>query len=96
MNVITKQNVLKAFYQFDKKKMPIMEINGKLSASMDVAVRKKLCEEWLNAFCTVDADIFDRAAEIALATCKKYPEEPEMWDFIGVRGPKSGRRLRNP
>lgn len=34
------------------------------------------------AFCTVDADIFDRAAEIALATCKKYPEEPEMWDFI--------------
>ena len=47
MNVITKQNVLKAFYQFDKKKMPVMEINGKLSASMDVAVRKKLCEEWL-------------------------------------------------
>lgn len=82
MNLITKQNVLKAFYQFDKKKIPIMEINGKLSASMDVAMRKKLCEEWLNAFCTVDADIFDKATELALAVCKKYPEEVEMWDFI--------------
>ena len=82
MNVITKQNVLKAFYQFDKKKMPIMEINGKLSASMDIAMRKRLCDEWLVAFRTVDAVVFDKAAELALASCKKYPEESEMWDFI--------------
>ena len=82
MNVITKQNVLKAFYQFDKKKMPIMEINGKLSASMDIAMRKRLCDEWLVAFRTVDAVVFDKAAELALASCKKYPDELEMWDFI--------------
>ena len=80
MNVITKQNVLKAFYQFDKKKMPIIEINGKLSASMDIAMRKRLCDEWLVAFRTVDAVVFDKAAELALASCKKYPEESEMWD----------------
>lgn len=70
MNVITKQNVLKAFYQFDKKKMPIVEINGKLSASMDIAMRKRLCDEWLVAFRTVDAVVFDKAAELALASCK--------------------------
>lgn len=70
MNVITKQNVLKAFYQFDKKKMPIMEINGKLSASMDIAMRKRLCDEWLVAFRTVDAVVFDKAAELALLPVK--------------------------
>ena len=85
MNVITKQNVLKAFYQFDKKKMPIMEINGKLSASMDIAMRKRLCDEWLVAFRTVDAVVFDKAAELALASCKKYPDELEMWDFIRLQ-----------
>lgn len=82
MNVITKQNVLKAFYQFDKKKIPIMAINGQLSASMDIAMRKRLCETWLNAFCTVDAVIFDNATKLALAVCKKYPDEAEMWEFI--------------
>lgn len=82
MNVITKQNVLKAFYQFDKKKVPIVEINGKLSTSMDIAMRKRLCDEWLVAFRTVDSVVFDKAAELALASCKKYPEESEMWDFI--------------
>lgn len=82
MNVITKQNVLKAFYQFDKKKMPIMEINGKLSASMDIAMRKRRVMNGWVAFRTVDAVVFDKAAELALASCKKYPDELEMWDFI--------------
>lgn len=55
--------------------MPIIEINGKLSASMDIAMRKRLCDEWLVAFRTVDAVVFDKAAELALASCKKYPDE---------------------
>lgn len=57
MKTITEQDVLKAFYRFDCQKLPVMDINGSFTTSMDVAMRKRLCAEWMDAFAGLEADI---------------------------------------
>lgn len=84
MRAITEQDVLKAFYRFDCKKLPVMDINGSFTTSMDVAMRKRLCAEWMDAFAGLEADIFAKAADIALTNCKKYPTLDEMFEFIAL------------
>ena len=72
MKTITEQDVLKAFYRFDCKKMPVLDINGSLTPSMDVTMHKKLCAEWLECFRGLETELFEKAAQIALERCKKY------------------------
>lgn len=84
MRVITERDVLKVFYRFDCKKLPVMDINGSFTTSMDVAMRKRLCAEWMDAFAGLEADIFAKAADIALTNCKKYPTLDEMFEFIAL------------
>lgn len=84
MKTITEQDVLKAFYRFDCKKMPVLDINGSLTPSMDVTMRKKLCAEWLECFQGLETELFEKAAQIALERCKKYPTMSEMFEFIAL------------
>lgn len=84
MKTITEQDVLKAFYKFDCQKLPVLDINGKLSPSLDVMMRKNMCAEWLDAFAGLEADLFARAVQIALEKCKKYPSLSEMFEFIAL------------
>lgn len=84
MKTITEQDVLKAFYKFDCQKLPVLDINGKLSTSLDVMMRKNMCAEWLDAFAGLEADLFARAVQIALEKCKKYPSLSEMFEFIAL------------
>ena len=58
MKTITEQDVLKAFYQFDCRKLPVLDINGNLSPSLDVMMRKNMCAEWMDAFDGLEADLF--------------------------------------
>lgn len=84
MRTITRQDVLKVFYRFDQKKLPVLDINGSLSPSMDVEMRKRLCSEWMEAFDGLEADLFEKAAQIAIDRCKKYPSLSEMFEFIAL------------
>ena len=79
---INRQSVLKAFYKFDQKKLPIVSVQGEFTASMNVKLRQELCEEWLDAFCVVDTVTWDKAIEIAAAECKRYPDIEKMWEII--------------
>lgn len=79
---IDRQSVLKAFYKFDQKKLPIVNVQGEFTASMSVTLRKELCEEWLDAFCVVDTVTWDKAIELAVAECKRYPDIEKMWELI--------------
>ena len=79
---IDRQSVLKAFYKFDQKKMPIVNVQGEFTASMNVKLRQELCEEWLDAFCVVDTVTWDKAIELAVAECKRYPDIEKMWEII--------------
>lgn len=83
MKTITRQSVLKAFYRFDQRRLPLLEINGvRVQGRMDVALRRQLCDAWLSSFCTVDTETWDKAVDLALAECLAYPDEAAMWDFI--------------
>ncbi len=84
MKTITEQDVLKAFYRFDCKKLPVLDINGRLSPSMDVTMRKRLCAEWLECFDGLETELFEKAAQIALERCKKYPTLSEMFEFFAL------------
>ena len=84
MKTITEQDVLKAFCRFDCKKMPVLDINGKFTASLDVEMRKRLCAEWMDAFNGLEADVFEKATKIALERCKKYPSMSEMFELIAL------------
>ena len=84
MRSITEQDVLKAFYRFDCKKLPVFDINGKFTASLDVEMRKRLCAEWMDAFNGLEADVFEKATKIALERCKKYPSMSEMFELIAL------------
>ncbi len=84
MKTITEQDVLKAFYQFDCRKLPVLDINGNLSPSLDVMMRKNMCAEWMDAFDGLEADLFAKAVQIALKKCKKYPSLSEMFEFIAL------------
>ena len=57
MKTITEQDVLKAFYRFDCQKLPVMEINGRLSPSLDVMMRK-ICAPNVDAFAGLEAEVF--------------------------------------
>lgn len=82
MTELNRQHILKAFFQFDKRHLPVPDGKGGYMANMDVATRKRLCEEWLTAFCTVDGETFEHAIELALGECKKYPDQAAMWNYI--------------
>ena len=84
MKTITEQDVLKAFYRFDCRKLPVMDINGKLSPSLDVMMRKNMCAEWMDAFDGLEAELFEKAVQIALKKCQKYPSLSEMFEFIAL------------
>ena len=84
MKTITEQDVLKAFYQFDCQKLPVMDINGRLSPSLDVMMRKNMCAEWMDAFDGLEAELFEKAVQIALKKCQKYPSLSEMFEFIAL------------
>lgn len=84
MKTITEQDVLKAFYRFDCQKLPVMDINGNLSPSLDVMMRKNMCAEWMDAFDGLEAEVFEKAVQIALKKCKKYPSLSEMFEFIAL------------
>ena len=84
MKTITEQDVLKAFYRFDCQKLPVLDINGNLSPSLDVMMRKNMCAEWLDAFDGLEAEVFEKAVQIALKKCQKYPSLSEMFEFIAL------------
>lgn len=84
MKTITEQDVLKAFYRFDCQKLPVLDINGNLSPSLDVMMRKNMCAEWMDAFDGLEAEVFEKAVQIALKKCKKYPSLSEMFEFIAL------------
>lgn len=95
MKTITEQDVLKAFYRFDCQKLPVMDINGRLSPSLDVMMRKNMCAEWLDAFAGLEAEVFEKAVQIALKKCQKYPSLSEMFEFIALAD-SSGTMPKQP
>lgn len=82
MSAITEQDVLRAFYKFDCRKLPVLDVNGTFMPGMDVAMRKRLCAAWMKAFDWVEADVFKAAVDLVLQNAKKYPTEDEMYEFI--------------
>lgn len=79
---ITRQDVLRAFWQFDQKKMPIVNVNGSFTSTMNIKLRQELCEEWLNAFDGIDVDTWNKVIALAIKECKVYPSYDKMFEFI--------------
>lgn len=79
---INRQDVLKAFWQFDQKKMPIVNVNGSFTSTMNIKLRQELCEEWLNAFDGIDTDVWEKVIALALKECKSYPDYDKMYELI--------------
>lgn len=79
---INRQSILKAFYQFDQKKLPIINVKGSFTSAMDIKLRKELCEEWLTTFDGIDTETWDKVIALALKECKTYPSYDKMFELI--------------
>lgn len=83
MSSINRQSILKAFYQFDKKQLPLTNINGEpVGDTRDVGVRKQLCHDWLEAFDGLDNAVWDKVIEVVQSECKEFPSIDELYDII--------------
>lgn len=76
---INQQSILKAFYLFDKAKMFLPE-----QPNQDrISQRKNMAQEWLDAFCTLPAEVWEDAVALAIKRGKHWPSVDEMWSYIG-------------
>ena len=75
---INQQSILKSFYLFDKNKLFLAERPG-----LDrITQRKALAAEWMDAFCTLPANIWEDATDLAIKKSKSWPTVEQMWQYI--------------
>lgn len=80
---ITAQDIYKAFYRFDEKKLPLRRVGDELVRdTRDINARKKLCSDLLESFRDLDLKIWERIVSMALAECTEYPDLDKLYEFI--------------
>lgn len=83
MSSINRQSVLKAFYYFDKKQLPLTNINGEpVADTRDIGARERLCRDWLEAFDGLDNAVWDKVIAVVQNECKEFPSVDEIYDII--------------
>lgn len=84
MTVINRQSILKAFYRFDQKHIPLTSIEGTPVADpRDVGSRQELCKLWLDAFDGLDENVWEQVILIVLNECCEYPDLEKLYEIIG-------------
>ena len=78
---ITTQDIYKAFYRFDEKKLPLRRVGGE-PVEDNINARKKLCSDLMGSFSILDLKIWERIVEMALAECTEYPDLDKLYEFI--------------
>lgn len=78
MSKIDKQSVLKSFYLFDQKRLPLKWAAGGTGPEL----RIRLCEEWLKVFADTEKEIWETATKLALQHCRWFPTEETMRKLI--------------
>lgn len=83
MAAINRQSILKAFYRFDQKHIPLTNIEGSpVTDPRDVGSRQELCQLWLEAFDGLDNATWDKVIEAVQNECKEYPSIDKLYGII--------------
>lgn len=83
MTAINKQSILKAFYRFDQKHIPLTNIEGApVVNTQDISSRQELCELWLESFAGLDAAVWEKVILVVLDECREYPRLETLYEII--------------
>ena len=79
---LTKQSILKAFYRLDHANIRLTNVDGRPVDHLNVEARKELCQIWLDLFCILDDNFWEKVIAEIIAECKEYPPTEQIFDII--------------